>query len=441
MDIAPTSICPPTRILSNPESPARFITAAIVLALAAAWFPPTATGEDSFPPTRVITQGPKHHWFGYYDKLQFDPTDRYVLGMQVDFEHRSPTADDVIQIGMVDLHDDDRWIELGESRAWNWQQGCMLQWLPGSDRHVLWNDREGDRFCLHILDTHSGEKRTIPHPVYAVSPDGKSAVSADFRRIQDVRPGYGYAGLPDPHAEDLAPAESGIHFIDLESGDAELIISLQQVARMGPIPDEQFGIKHYFNHLLFSPDGSRFIALHRWRYPQGNRLTRMITANPDGSDIRIVIPNGYASHFIWRDPKHILSQSRHWLDESRWGNFLFEDKVGGGEVQHIGKGVLNSTGHISYLPGNEWILNDTYPKTDRRIQTPHLYHVPTGQRFDLGEFHLPPAYTGEWRVDTHPRFSRDGTLVCIDTPHEDQGRQLHLIDISGILESVNAQTP
>ncbi|MCA9015421.1 MAG: hypothetical protein KDA77_08840, partial [Planctomycetaceae bacterium] len=81
--------------------------------------------EAKFPPLRVITKGPRHHWFGYYDKLQFDPTSRYVLGMEVAFEHRSPRADDVIKVGMVDLHDNDRWIELGESSAWNWQQGCM----------------------------------------------------------------------------------------------------------------------------------------------------------------------------------------------------------------------------------------------------------------------------------------------------------------------------
>ncbi len=72
-----------------------------------------AAGE--LPPVRVITRGPKHYWFGYYDKLQFDPTDRLVLGMEVDFEHRSPRADDTIRIGMVDTADADRWIELGQS--------------------------------------------------------------------------------------------------------------------------------------------------------------------------------------------------------------------------------------------------------------------------------------------------------------------------------------
>ena len=56
-------------------------------------------------PSRAITSGPKHHWFGYYDKLQFDPSARYALGMEVDFEHRAPTPHDVIRVGMVDLSD------------------------------------------------------------------------------------------------------------------------------------------------------------------------------------------------------------------------------------------------------------------------------------------------------------------------------------------------
>ena len=167
----------------------------------------THADDAGFPPVRAITRGPKHHWFGYYDKLQFDPTGRYVLGMEVDFEHRSPQADDVIKIGMVDLHDGDRWIELGQSTAWCWQQGCMLQWLPGSKSKILWNDRQDDRFVCHILMLRP--KRIAPFRIRFIAsvPDGRTAVSPDFRRINDVRPGYGYAGLADPFADDLAPTE------------------------------------------------------------------------------------------------------------------------------------------------------------------------------------------------------------------------------------------
>ena len=382
----------------------------------------------------MITRGPRHHWFGYYDKLQFDPSSRFVLGMEVAFEHRSPTAEDVIQIGMVDLEDDDRWVNLGESRAWNWQQGCMLQWLPGSDSKILWNDRERDRFVCRMLDVKTRELNTIPYPIYSVSPDGKTAVTPDFSRIADVRPGYGYAGIPDPYGNELAPLETGIFRIDLERGTSELILPLEQIASLGEIPNPEPGIKHYFNHLLFSPDGTRFIALHRWRYPKGNRLTRLITANVDGSDVRIVIPNGYASHFIWRDPKHILSQSKNLIGNPNWGDFLFEDRDDG-IIEEVGRGVLDPSGHLSYLPGGEWILNDTYPKGSERIQTPHLYHIQTGKRIDLGHFHLPKVYSGEWRVDTHPRYSPEGKLVCIDAPADGLGRQLHLIDISQIVDA------
>lgn len=388
-----------------------------------------------FPPTRTITHGPKHHWFGYYDKLQFDQEARYVLGMEVNFEHRSPRPDDVITIGMVDLQSDDRWIEIGSSRAWNWQQGCMLQWLPGTASSIIWNDRSGDDFYCHIVDTKTGERRTIESPVYSVSPNGRYAVTPDFRRIADVRPGYGYAGPTDPYHAALAPEETGIFLVDLNSGSSELILSIADIARQGKIPNDQPGIKHYFNHLLFSPTGERFIALHRWQYPNGSRLTRLITARVDGSDVRIVIPNGYASHFIWRDSTTILSQSRNWLGISDWANFLFEDVEGGGNVKLIGGGVLDGSGHISYLPGNEWILNDTYPKGKERIQTPHLFHVESGRRIDIGHFHLPADYQGEWRVDTHPRFSPDSQFVCIDAPHGSEGRQLQLIDIRGVIGS------
>jgi len=411
-----------------------FLKASAGGALAIAGLPGwTAASEDreKLPPVRTITHGPKYHWFGYYDKLEFDPTCRYVLGMEVDFEHRSPKPDDVINVGMVDLQEGDKWIELGETRAWCWQQGCMLQWRPGSKTEVLWNDRQHDRFVCHLLDVVTRNKRTIPHPVYTVSPDGRWGVAPDFRRVNDMRPGYGYTGLADPNADVLAPKDSGVFRVDLDTGEQELVVSLADVAKI-PMPGRDLApMKHYFNHLLVSPDGSRFEFLHRWRGPGVRSFgTRMLTAAPDGSDIRIVDPSGYTSHFIWRDPQHILAWSRHPSHGDRF--YLFEDKTGG-KVEVVGKDVMTNNGHCSYLPGNQWILNDTYPQGKERLQSPYLYNVKTGKRVWLGHFHSPPEYKGEWRCDTHPRFSPDGRKVVIDSPHTGEGRQLHLIDISGIV--------
>ncbi len=412
-----------------------FLKRAAPAALAVGMLPRWALAADAaaktaLPPVRQITRGPKHHWFGYYDKLEFDPTSRYVLGMEVDFEHRSPTPDDIIKVGMVDLGDGDKWIELGESRAWCWQQGCMLQWRPGSASEVLWNDREDGRFVCHILDVFTRKKRTIPHPVYTVSPDGRWGVAPDFRRVNEMRPGYGYAGLPDPNRDVLAPTDSGIFRIDLDTGEQTLVVSIANVAKI-PYPrgDISKG-KHYFNHLLVSPDGSRFEFLHRWGFPNWKGATRMLTAARDGSDIRVVDHSGRTSHFIWRDPSHILAWS--WDESHGDGFYLYEDKTGG-KVEIVGEGVMTKNGHCTYLPGNKWILNDGYPDKDRN-QNVYLYEVATKRRVPLGGFYSPPKYRGEWRCDTHPRFSPDGRKVVIDSPHSGEGRQLHLIDISKIVE-------
>lgn len=388
--------------------------------------------EPSFPPTRVITRGPGFHWFGYYDKLQFSPDNRFVLSNKVGFEHRSPTADDVIEVGMVDLQDGDKWVPLGKSNAWCWQQGCMLQWIPGTESKVIWNDREKDKFVSHILDVKTGDKRTLPTPIYALAPNGKEAVSCDFSRVADCRPGYGYAGIKDKFFDDMAPEGSGVTHVNLETGSENLIVSHKTLANTGTVMENHPDSKHHAYHLLVGPDGKRFIMLHRWTQPKGGHLTRLITANMDGSDLRIVIPNGYASHFIWRDATHILSQAKDWLGNKDWGDFLFADKDSG-IVEEIGHGVLDGSGHLTYLHNNEWILNDTYPKGVRRLQTPHLYHIKANRRIDLGYFPQPPEYKGEWRVDCHPRSSRDERRVCIDAPDGTRGRQLHLIDIEGLL--------
>lgn len=381
---------------------------------------------------RPITTGPKYHWFGYYDKLQFDPSSRYVLGMQVDFEHRSPRPDDVIQVGMIDLHDGDRWIELGETRAWCWQQGCMLQWLPGSDREIIWNDRQDDRFVAHILDVQTGQRHTLDFPIYTLSPDGRTAIGTDFRRINHMRPGYGYAGIPDPNRDVLAPADTGIYRVDLATGQADHLISIAEVAAIPCRHGDLDAATHYFNHLLFNTDGSRFIFLHRWRFGDGGFHTRMMTAAADGSDIRVVDDFGHTSHFIWRDPEHILAWS--WHPSHEWAFYIYHDisMMEGADAapSPIGQDVMTLNGHCTYLPGNDWILNDSYAgQDDARNQQLYLYEVASGRRVELGAFHSPPQYEGEWRCDLHPRSSPDGRMITIDSPHAGTGRQIYLLEI------------
>jgi hypothetical protein len=379
---------------------------------------------------RRVTNGPRHHWFGYYDKWQYDATDRYLLGMEVPFIGRSPRPDDRIVVGMVDLEGACEWRAIVETRAWCWQQGTMLQWLGSApDRLVIHNGRDGDHFVSVIGDVHSGESRTLPRAVYCVSHDGRQALGLNFARVARTRPGYGYVGVVDPWENDPHPAEDGIYSMDLETGENRLIISLAQAAELRH--DESMdGAEHWFNHLLFSPDSSRFIFLHRWKpADRPSWRTRMLTARPDGSDIHIVCDDGMASHFIWRDPKHILVWARQKDIGDRY--FLFTDQSDEREV--IGEGVLTVDGHCTYSPDLRWILTDTYPDAEKK-RTLLLYDPAEKQRVDIGRFYAPPELSGELRCDLHPRWNRAGTQVCIDSLHEGQ-RQMYALDASAVVKA------
>lgn len=386
-----------------------------------------ATGEkiQCIVPIRAITSG-KAHWFGYYDKEQFDPTDRYVLAAEVEFEDRTPNENDTIVLGMVDTGDGDTWIPLAESNAWGWQQGCMLQWVPQSTSKIIYNTREGNRHIAVIKDVFTGEEQKLPRAIYTLSPDGKTALSVNFARIQDTRPGYGYKGGVDPVADQLAPEGDGIWSMDLASGDAKLLFSYADIAAI-PQEAKPEG-KHWFNHLLYNTDGSRFIFLHRAHNIEGDGsrwTTRMFTANTDGSDLNIVADHGMVSHFVWRDPSHILAWSRE--PDTGDAYYLYTDQSEEKEI--VGAEVFTRDGHCTYSPDRKWMLTDTYPDKNN-LHHLYLYNLKDKRFIELAQIYRPKPGDNEWRCDLHPGWSRDGKTIAIDAMYLDGKRQVHLLDVS-----------
>jgi len=376
-----------------------------------------------------LTKPPGSHWFGYYDKWQFDRSGTRILGQRSSFDLRMPKAGDEIEIGLVDLTQAEMpWQRLGNTKAWHWQAGCMLQWVPGcSEPEVcIWNDIRDGKFISRVLNPDTGEARDLPAPVFSLHPDGTRALTIDFHRLEDMRPGYGYYGSSDPNFEVLAPANAGIWVMDLESGEPELIVALAEIAEI-PWPwGDLSTAKHYFNVLLCNPSGTRLLFLHRWRFPGQGFQTRLVICAMDGSDFRVVDDSGHTSHLIWKDDETILAWSRPCGQPA--GFWLFP--AGGGEPEPVGQDRMPLNGHCTYLPGGEWILNDMYPQGAERLQDLYLYHVATGTRHNLGQFATAPGFDGELRCDLHPRSSRDGRKVVIDSSHAGNGRQMYLLDVS-----------
>ena len=137
--------------------------------------------------TRVSDPGPSGHpvytGFFFYQCLQFDATGRYLLGMRVYFDYRDTQPADRADVGFIDLKDQYKWTKIGETTAWSWQQGARLQWRPASDE-IVWNDRsdDGANFGCRVYDFHTAKRRTLPRPIYDLSPDGRMALTHDFDR-------------------------------------------------------------------------------------------------------------------------------------------------------------------------------------------------------------------------------------------------------------------
>lgn len=375
-------------------------------------------------PLVALTSGPKHHFFGYYEKSPWNASQTLMLAHETDFNDRPPGPDDACRIGVIHLADK-RFEPLGESLAWNWQQGAMLAWHPADPEHTfVHNDREQGVAVGIVRDTNGRILQRYARPIYALSPDGRLAWSLDFARLARHRPGYGYAGIADAHENEHAPADDGLHLVELESGRSTLIVSLHELAQRAPTP-AMAGEFHWLNHIQPSPHGSRIAFFHLWREGDKGWGVRLYTCKPDGAELACALDTGRISHYDWLDEDHILVWARRTEGGER---FLLVD-VRNGKYQVYGEGVLTEDGHDTFSPDRRWVLNDTYP--DRHdMRTLMLVSWPEGRRIDIARAYSPKSsWWGEIRCDLHPRWSRDGQQVCVDSVHEGT-RQMYVVDVS-----------
>ncbi len=386
---------------------------------------------DQILPARAVTQGPLAHFVGYYDKCPWNASGRYLVAHQIAFCDRQPTPGEPLTIGVIDLHDGDRYRPLDETTAWSWQQGAMLQWLGSNpEREIIYNtlDDASQTYQATIRDVETGEVRRLPRPIECLSPDGTMATSLPFDRLNRLRPGYGYMAVPERQSGNPAPDDDGLWLLDVTGKrEPRLVFSLAEAAAFQP--DERFeGAEHWFNHVVFSPGGRWITFLHRWKSPATKSWeTRMLVSRPDGSQRAIVWDDGMVSHFDWKDDRSILA----WAHSNRDGNHFFLSDVETGLVSILAPDVLDRDGHCSFAPDRRFVLNDTYPDEDR-LQTLMLLRLADNQRINIGRYLEPREFTGPFRCDLHPRFNRDGTQVCVDSTHAGRMRQVYVVDVSSL---------
>ncbi len=372
---------------------------------------------------KAVTQGPKHHFFGYYGICPWDTSGQYLLCLESDFHERPPGAEDSAVVGLVELATG-RFEPLAETGAWNLQQGCMLHWLPTApDRLITYNDRQGDRHVAVVLDINTGKKRVLPRPISGLTRDGRRAVSLNYARLKSLRPVVGYAGLPDLFAEQNHPEDDGIYLMDTETGEADVLVSYEEArALLRDDPDAQTH-KLWFNHTVINRDDTRVVFVVRWNEPGIEiKHTVLVSASLKGGDLRILTDLG-ASHFDWQSARTLIG----WVTMKEGENWYRIDEPSG-EYELLRPDVLNRNGHNSFTRDGTWMLTDTGPD-ENNLQSLMLWNMEEERLVHLGRFASPPPFRGEIRCDMHPRWSRDERQVCFDSVHEGT-RQVYVMDVS-----------
>lgn len=369
--------------------------------------------------SRISPDDGYEYFFGYYDKSPWDTDDRYMLALRVKNAHKNFAPKESAEVVMFDVKNRNEMKIIGKTRTWNVQQGAMLSWLgPDFKEKIIYNDFRNKKFCSVILNVKTGEERVIGMPVYSVSSDGKTALSLDFSRLNTLRPGYGYSNLKDKTKDVKIPNGACVFKINLEMDEIEPLLTYKQLFNFEHRDgmDEAF---HKVNHLMVSPNGERFMVIHRW-LRGGKKFSRLITCDMDGKNLYNLADEGMVSHCYWKNDKEILGYCKR---GGKNGYFLMKDKTQEFERKWE---FLGADGHPSYSPNGELVLTDTYPNR-KRIST--LRVLSDNVSFAVGKVYSPFKYDNDVRCDLHPRWSRDGEKICFDGCFEGR-RGLYTIDLS-----------
>jgi len=358
---------------------------------------------------------------------------------------------DAATVAMLDLADGDRLIPLDTTTAWNWQQGAQAAWLGGGDGGwIAYNMRaaDGRSFFSRLRHVRTGETRDLPLPTYSITDDGRIGLCLNFQRLRYCHPTIGYAIEGEAPRPPDAPDDDGLFAMDMESGATRLVLSLARLAAEEPDPNME-GAVHWITHPVPNPSGRRVAFLHRYARDVSTQLFwsfRLVTTDLEGRDVRVLggrsspydprritaaelrgTRNQSWSHPYWRDDDHAMT----WGVLEDGGHYLLYPDRARAEPAILGPDCLLRNGHYSFCPTDpNWMLSDTYPDA-LGVQTLFLYRMDTGIRYNVARFGTDPQLTTHLRCDLHPRWSRDGRMVCVDSAHRG-ARQMYLVDVSAL---------
>lgn len=399
-------------------------------------------------------------WFGYYnyDVLNADQT--RLLCNRIETDGIAPEKGIEIEVGYFSLSDG-QWHPLSRSDSWNWQQGCMAQWLPNKGNGIVFNFSDRGRLKSAMIDTDTNSKTIIEYPIYGISPDGHNSISIELERSYWCR-AYHYQSVVNKSMDVNIFTDDGIFKIDLKSGKRKRIISINDIIAAHPAPNFM-NMKHWVEHVMINQKGTKFCFLHRFSPPYDVNLyqTRLFVADIDGTNLQLI--SGWEktdlSHFGWNGDDFAIytvanngmassykslgqssTSSNASLKQSIFKSLVMlarilppsiRRKLKGGnsyygyhkcgedgiyyKTKEIKGGFFDIDGHPSFTADGRYMITDTYPDP-KGYQHLMVYDLITDKSLEIARFfayyHHTPA-----SCDLHPKLCRNNNYVAVDSAY------------------------
>jgi hypothetical protein len=373
------------------------------------------------------------YFYGFHDHSPFSVDGEKLLVHKAPEKKFMPKVGDEIELGYLTGGDYRNFVPIGKTNTWNWHMGSKMQWV-GTHNEVSFNDfTDGPR--VRIVNVETGQQRSFPGFMSAISPDGSQFVGYDFLRVERLMPGYGYKTWDI--ASEIAATEGGLSIGDTQSGVVHRFFDMNEISQISPDGTMQDAY-HFVSHANFSPDGRKVSFLHRWLPDTSNpalRYTRLIVASLNSGELTILPTSGLVSHYCWRDPDSLIAFCS--TDQLGIGYHIFSLKADAKSQKVEFLEGINEDGHPMVGSASSFMITDTYPNR-RRMKSLYLYNLEKKFAQKVGEFYMPKEFQSpdafhHWCCDLHPRWDRSGKYVCFDTAFSGT-RSITIMNVSDFLD-------
>ena len=338
------------------------------------------------------------NYFGYHDKIPFSKDNKKIL------LHLGEKNKKVIKVGYFDIKKNKLHL-IDKTKAWSWQLGSMLQWINGNNE-IIFNCLRKKQLVSKLFNINNKKFHYYKLPIYCLNKKGTKALSINFKRLYDLRLGYGY-DITNNLYQKKNLSNDGIYLLDLIDKKFKKILNFEKIISFLNIKKHN---NYYINHITFSPNSDSIIFYFILKIGKIRKIYP-INFNLKKKKLLLIEKRYNFSHYCWLSNYKILVSCHDSL--FKFDYYIYNLSTNKKKKIELN---LNKDGHPMLNPKNkDLVISDTYPNI---FGFQKLFIFSLKQKRIIWQTYVNSKiykFNEHKRCDLHPRWNFNGDSVSIDT--------------------------